>query len=47
MPPSVHELQSFADALIDIIEDAREGLDEGDRANVSKVLESANKVRRC
>jgi hypothetical protein len=36
-------LQSFADALIDIIEDAR---DEGaDHDNVPKILETANKVR--
>ena len=33
--------QSFADALIDIIEDARE---EGVEQNVAKILESANKV---
>ena len=36
-------MQSFADALIDIIEDAR---DEGaDHDNVPKILETANKVR--
>lgn len=35
--------QSFADALIDIIEDVRE---EGERDNVGKVLETANKVGR-
>lgn len=37
-------LQSFADALIIIIDDAREGLEEGDRANVAKVLDAANKA---
>ncbi len=36
--------QSFADALIIIIDDAREGLEEGDRANVAKVLDAANKA---
>ncbi|PSC76002.1 flagellar associated [Micractinium conductrix] len=36
-----HDPQSFADALIDIIEDARE---EGVEQNVAKILESANKV---
>lgn len=37
-----HALQSFADALIDIIEDVREEGEERD--NVAKVLETANKV---
>ncbi|KAL4437046.1 hypothetical protein ABPG75_004185 [Micractinium tetrahymenae] len=36
-----HDPQSFADALIDIIEDVRE---EGERDNVAKVLETANKT---
>ncbi|KAI7841114.1 hypothetical protein COHA_005339 [Chlorella ohadii] len=39
-----HDPQSFADALIIIIDDAREGLEEGDRANVAKVLDAANKA---
>lgn len=45
-PLSARCSQSFADALIDIIDDGREALEEGDRANVSKILESANKASR-
>jgi hypothetical protein len=41
-----HDPQSFADALIDIIEDGRDGLDEADRSNVTKILDAANKARR-
>ena len=43
-PPPHPRPQSFADALIDIIDDGREGLEEGDRANVTKILDAANKV---
>jgi hypothetical protein len=39
-----HDPQSFADALIDIIEDGRDGLDEADRSNVTKILDAANKT---
>lgn len=46
LPPPItrSQLQSFADALIDIIEDAREGLEEGDRGDAGKVLDAARKV---